>query len=696
MADPVDQSKPFDFGVLESITQQAGERAKAIPAQETTFIDTLNTLSEEQAQIRTSTMTAKASADQKASTYMVENQSVQKRILAANANPFHDLMAFFTDDQSTDELLAEQQKVAHNVSTLANGYQNFAAGNQFKQQSLQAQIDKIKTIEAVRSGNTAELSSLLSTYKGAQLNQNAIVMDELDKLTLDELHANVQKNETSYNDGLVQLAYWDRLSKDSQRRELVAKNKKHLTNAEYLTINSPSVRRNEALMAAAQENGQDVINIKGRNIPTGDMSKWNAENRAPLEEYMNAGVFLNTARVEAFSTISQMENLLPATLGSRGADIASALRVPMIEMSEEEKIGVLKNVQNGLMLVPVPLQADFAQLTKLRMQYARVQKDESAAGVTVRANLEKSMTHTAGKIRDNLGKIIINKYSGNKQATAGATEYIATGKIDNATSATAIIQSQVITSTGMALDAATLDTYYEGSLSLIGESLDTQMRAVYESEQAAAPMGASGMEFMAWLNQKNTKAPPEEFMMRKAIEANAVQITKNAFGKISNIHLAGALRSFASKWKDIPEVANVAIQMQDGIQLSGALADPNVQAPKEIMTMLRKLETQLKEKKIIEPTVNLVEEFKLAALDRELVKQAITVLQPRNELTASIDTLLFRGSMDTIYMRNIAKNFSRTTIANIDKAEVAVVEEQVKLNLGKESVFKHSNRFTMQ
>ena len=570
---------PFDFTTLQSITKQASERAQAIPAQETQFIDTLNTLSDQRQNLRTSTATAKASADQKASSHMVENQAVQKKILSANANPFHDVMAFFTDDQSTDELLAEQQQIAHNVQTLANGYQQVATKNQFKQQSLQFQIDKVKTIETVKSGNTAALASLLATYKSGQLNRNTIVMDELDKYTLDELHANVKQNTTGYEDGLVQLAYWDRMSMQAKTRELQAKGAKRLTNLEFLTLNSPSVRQNSAMIAAAEEGGKDVVNIQGRNIPLGDMHKWNEENRAPLDQYMQASSFLATKSVEAFSTISQMENLLPATLGNMGHDIAAGLRIPMGEMTEEQQIGVLANAQNALMEVPVALQADYAQLTKLRLQYSRSGKDRSALGVTKRANLETAMIHTAGKLRDNLGKIIVDKYTDNDSATNGAKEYIATGKIDNATSATAIIQSQALTSTNMALDASTLDTYYEGSLSLIAESLEEQMRNAYEGEQP--PEGASKLDYILW-KQIKQKAPPDEFMMRNAVEANAGEITKNAFGKISNIHLASSLRNFAAKWKEIPEVANVAIQMQDGVQLSGPLADPNVQAPKQI------------------------------------------------------------------------------------------------------------------
>lgn len=144
----------FDFTALDSIRDEASQRAVELPAQETIFIDSLNVLSEQQADVRTSTMVAKTQADQKASTYLAESQANQKKMLAAGSNPFHDIVAFFTDEQSTDELLAEQQKIQFNVDTLNTQYNSVAKHNEFKAQSLQAQIDKIKTIEAVRSGNT--------------------------------------------------------------------------------------------------------------------------------------------------------------------------------------------------------------------------------------------------------------------------------------------------------------------------------------------------------------------------------------------------------------------------------------------------------------------------------------------------------------------------------------------------------------
>lgn len=674
---------PFDFTTLQDISAQASARAEELPAQETTFIDSLNELSNQQQNLRTSTMTAKSNADQKASSHVLQNQAVQKKMLAADANPFHDIVAFFDEGtQSSDELLAEQQQISHSVQTLANNYQAVASENQFKQQSIQAQIDKIKTIEAVRSGNTGELASLLSTFKQSSLNQNAIVMDELDKYTLDELHANVQKNTTPYEDGLVQLAYWNRQSLDAKRREASAKSAdKRVNNQDWMTIHSPSVAHNKASIAAAEEAGKDIININGRNMPIGDIAKWNEENQAPIADYMASSAFLATKQIEAYSTITQMENLLPAVLGSKGHEIAASLRIPYSEIPEDQQVGILTGIQNGLNQVPVDLQADFAQLTKLRLQYSRSQKDRSALGVTKRANLETAMIHTAKGLRDNLGKIMINKYGENEQAVAGVNEFIATGKIDNATSATAIIQSQALTSSGMALDASSLDTYYEGSLSLLSDSMHDQYQAVYDQENAnATAKGTAMSDFQSWLTAKTKKAPPDEFIMRKAVEANARSITANAYGKIANIHLASALRNFAGKYKEIPEVANLAVQMQDGVQLAGVLADPDVQAPKEIMTLLAKLEADLKQKKILKPDADLVNDFKMTALDRELVGHAVSILKPKNELTSSVDTLLFRGHMDTMYMKNIAKNFSQATVQNITARANEVATDNAAVN----------------
>lgn len=667
---------PFDFSVLQSISQQAGERAKAIPGEETQFIDALNTLSEQQAQLQNATMVAKAAADNKASTYAVQNQATKEKILKAEANPFHDIVAFFTDDQSKDELYAEQQKLAYHVTTLANSYQAVAAQNAFKSQSLQAQIDKIKTIEAVRSGNTNELATLLSVYKQGALNQNTIVFEDLQKYTLDELKTQVQKNTTGYEDGLVQLAYWDRLSKEAAANELKSRGTKQYTNQEWLTMNSPSVMQNKALIEMANQSGKDVVNIQGRNIPIGDLDKWNVENAAPLERYMESSTALATKSIEAFSTIAQVENLLPAVLGQDGLLIAAGTRIPFGAMDDTQAAGVLATVQDSLLRVPVDLQSDFAHLTQLRLQYTRSQKSKGPAGVTMRTQLEASMVHSAKTIRDKLGKILVDKYAGNKEAVAGANEFIATSKIDNAESATAIIQSQAITSTGMALDAATLDTYYEGSLSLIAKSLNSQMQTLYQQESATLPAGSSQMEFMAWLTKKNQTAPPDSFMMKKAVEANAAAITQTAFGKISNIHLAGALRNFAAKYKDIPEVANVAVQLQDGEQLVSALAKPEVQAPKEILTMLRNLELKLKQEKKLPESASLMDDFKTAAFDRNLLNQSVTVLKPKNEMAAAVDTLLFRGRIEDLYINSFKQNFSSATLTNIANAAAEVNEEQ--------------------
>ena len=101
-----------------------------------------------------------------------------------------------------------------------------------------------------------------------------------------------------------------------------------------------------------------------------------------------------------------------------------------------------------------------------------------------------------------------------------------------------------------------------------------------------------------------------------------------------------------------------------------------------------KLETQLKEQKVIETTVDLVNEFKAITLDRELVGQAVSILQPKNELAASVDTLLFRGRMEDMYRKVIAKNFTATTVMNIDKAETAVVGAQSQMQQSGERLQK--------
>jgi len=679
----------FDFTALDSIKDSASQRAQAIPAQETGFIESLNELSNQQQALRTSTVVAKSTADQKGAVHLADSQNLNTKLLEANSNPFHDIVAFFdSDTQSTDELLAEQQKVQHSVQTLNNQYLSIANQNEFKAQSLQGQIDKLKTIEAVRSGNTNELATLLSVSKGAALNRNAIVMDELDKFTLEDLAGHVKKNTTGYEDGLVQLAFWNRQAMNLKRQALQNRSAdKRINNQDWLTLHSPSVAQNKASMAIAQNDGKDVIQVNGRNIPIGDIDKWNTENQQSLENFMESSAFLATKGIQAQATITQVESLLPATLGNAGANIAQMLRIPNGPIEGSEQMAVLENIQTGLLQVPTDLQSDFAHLTKLRLQYGSSQQDRSALGVTKRGMLETAMIDRAQTIRDKLGKIMTNKYEGNKQAINGANEYIATGKIDNASSAAAILQSQAVIGTRDSLDSAALNTYYEGSVSLIGASLQTQMQKLYEDEQSAArESGSAQMDFMAWLNKKNKKAPPDEFMMFKAIEANAPRIKANAFGKISNIHLASSLRNFADKYKNIPEVATIALKMQDGVQVAGVLADPEVQAPKFIMESLRKMELQLKKAGKLPEDANLMEDFKLTALDAQLVENAITALNPSNELTAAVDTLLFRGNISLAYKKNIQRNFNAATLANLNaRQEELDSDKESRESFAKES-----------
>lgn len=675
----------FDYNTLNSVNEYVGKRAQSIPKEEADFVSALDTLSKQEQQTRTVTMVAKTAADVQARAGLTAYQATESKLAEADADPFYGVKSLFGAVPDKDTLVSEQQKLAQKIQNISATYNSIAQGQEFKRLNIASKIDQLKTVEAVKSGNVNEMATL-SSLKGQQ---TQLSLHELSKLSMADLQSNVQKNITPYDDGLVEMAYYQRMREHamaSEARSKAAKGREQ-NNDDFLTANLVSAQTGRALVNQAQNSGTDIITVGGRQIPAGQVLTWAEKVEAPINTYManRDSVFSNTLQAER--SMQEVENLINIAFPTQGVELNSMMRIPSTIDSEAQAVEINTRLAEGLLQMPTQVQSDMARLVNLRMtqtQMRNMKGERNAGFLQTEANLSRAIIDTTEQLKTKMVEHVTAKYSTNKAAASGVNEIVQFGRVTNPVSATAILAENSFRGTSDSRDAAVLGTYYEGSASIIGENIQSQYEEMFRATQKDSGDGAAINEtnaFMAFLSSQSGPQgyrPNDSFIVTQAVRDHAPKLKDNAFGKISNVHLASVSRAMAEKYQDIPEIANALIQMQDGVNLVGDLARPGVQTPNLILTTLYKLETDLKAKGKMREQDDLMLDFVKLAQDQDIVNQAVETIAPREEIGLAIDNLIFGGRAAQMYQHHITKNyFTSALIQNIrSRRDVITNQEQ--------------------
>jgi len=228
-----------------------------------------------------------------------QNDNLQGEINKAFNNPFYDLMAAFSDDRSTDELLQEQRRLAMQLSRVNT--QNIKATATIQSdidresQKFQDQIGLSKLLEEGADKQVTALENVTKLEEAA----TAFEISKLERKSVNMLQLELQDSNSIFSPGLT-------------RSVLNAKiNDNLLTQTAQLKLKFGSVTKAQVLGSISKDQMVEIVkNMKnlgvtsqpfnGVIIPIGDFTKAIAVKQKDFERDIN---IFNTLSSDALASI---------------------------------------------------------------------------------------------------------------------------------------------------------------------------------------------------------------------------------------------------------------------------------------------------------------------------------------------------------------------------------------------------------